>query len=590
VLHLRSPSGLENRPLTAALRDCRSALWGVAVLSALVNLLMLAGPLYMLQVYDRVLSSRSVPTLVALTVFMVGAYVFQAALDIIRSRIVVRAAALLDWHLDTTVHEAVIQLAIRSRQPGDAHQPVRDLDTVRSFLTGPGPVAISDLPWIPVFLFVCYLIHPWLGLMSLAGAAILLALTLVNERANREPARIAAQDSGVRTAAVEADRRNSESVVAMGMSDALAARWKRTNARYLAAVRRSTDVINLFGGIARALRFLLQSAILGLGAYLAIKQEITAGAMIAASIMMGRALAPIDSAIANWRPFLAARLALRRLSETLSKLPLDRVNTELPRPERAIQVEHVVIAAFGATTPIVSSVNFRIAAGEALGIVGPSGAGKSSLVRTLVGVWPPARGAVRIDGAAIDQWDQSLLGQHIGYVAQRVELFNGTIAENISRMAIAPNSEAVIEAARDAGAHDTILRLSAGYDTMIGDAGAILSGGQQQRIALARALYGKPFLVVLDEPASNLDNEGELALQQAIVNLKTRGAIVILVAHRPSAIATCDKLLFIANGAQQAFGPRDEVLRKITARPAQAPPATAANLKVVSDTGAGSER
>jgi ATP-binding cassette subfamily C protein len=576
--------------LTAALRDCRSAFWGVATLSAVVNLLMLAGPIYMLQVYDRVLTSRSVPTLVALTIFLVGAYAFQAALDIVRSRIVVRAAALLDWHLATTVHEAVIQLAGRGRLPSDPQQPIRDLDTVRGFLTSSGPIAIADLPWIPVFLLICYLIHPWIGVASLIGAVILITLTLMTERASRVPARAAMQDTGLRATAAEADRRNSESVIAMGMNEALAARWKRLNNRFLLAVRRSTDITNLYGSIARGLRLLLQSAILGLGAYLVIKQEMSAGAMIAASIMMGRALAPIDTAIANWRLFVAARQAMRRLAEVLTRLPPARAATELPPPVRALQVEQVVVAAPGTTALIVGGVNFGLLAGEALGVVGPSGAGKTSLVRTLVGVWPTANGAIRLDGAAINQWDQSLLGRHIGYVSQRIELFNGTISENISRMALEPNAEAVLEAARDAGAHDMILRLAAGYDTVIGDGGTILSGGQQQRIALARALYGKPFLVVLDEPASNLDNDGELALQQSIAKLKARGAIVVLIAHRPSALATCDKVLFVAEGAQRAFGPRDEVLRKILARPGQAPAAPAANLKIVGDTSGGSER
>ncbi len=592
MIRLWSPTATpENRPLTAALKDCRGAFLGVAALSAVVNLLMLAGPLYMLQIYDRVLASRSVPTLVALTIFLVGAYAFQSALDIVRSRIVVRAAALLDWHLDTTVHDAVVRLAIRSRNPGEAPQPVRDLDTIRGFLTGAGPVAIADLPWIPVFLFICYLIHPWLGYASLAGALVLMMLALRTERASREPGRTVAQDVGTRAAAVEADRRNSESIAAMGMSEALATRWKRINDRYLTAIRHSSDVINFHGSIARGIRLLLQSIILGLGAYLVIKQELSAGGMIAASIMMGRALAPIDAAIANWRSFLAARQSLRQLGEILLRLPPVRAATELPRPERVFDVEQLLVAAPGSTTPIVSNVQFRLAAGEAVGIVGPSGAGKTSLVRTLVGIWPPAKGAVRLDGAAIDQWDQTSLGRHIGYVAQRIELFNGTIAENIARMATEPSSEAVIEAARNAGAHDMILRMPSGYDAVIGESGAVLSGGQQQRLALARAFYGRPFLVVLDEPGSNLDNEGEIALQQAIVDLKARGAIVIQIAHRPSALVNCDKVLFIANGTQLAFGPRDEVLRKILVRPGPQPAAApAANLKVVSDSATGSDR
>jgi ATP-binding cassette subfamily C protein len=591
MAHLWSTTAAtESRQLAAALKDCRGAFWGVALFSAVVNLLMLAGPLYMLQIYDRVLSSRSVPTLVALTIFLVGAYAFQGVLDIVRSRIVVRAASLIDWHLSTTVHDAVVQLAVRSRNPGDAHQPVRDLDTVRTFLTGAGPIAIVDLPWIPVFLAICYLIHPWLGYMSLAGAVILVLLTVLTERASRGPARTAAQDTGTRAAAVEADRRNSESVVAMGMGEAMGQRWSTINMNFLAAIRRSTDVVNLYGSIARGLRLLLQSAILGLGAYLVIRQELTAGAMIAASIMMGRALAPIDAAIINWRAFVAARQSLRRLAEILRRLPLDRKTTELPRPERALDVEQLVVAAPGSTNPIVANVRFHLTAGEALGIIGPSGAGKSSLVRTLVGIWPPAKGSVRLDGAAIDQWDQSLLGPHIGYVSQRVELYNGTISENIARMTVEPKSDAVLLAAQDAGAHDMILRLASGYDTVIGEAGTVLSGGQQQRIALARALYGRPFLLVLDEPGSNLDNEGEAALQQAIKNLKARGAIVVLIAHRPSALANCDKVLFLANGLQQAFGPRDEILRKVLAQPTPQPVAPAANLKVVADAAAGSDR
>ena len=590
MIPLRSPvASHQSRPLATALKDCRSAFVGVAVLSAVVNLLMLAGPLYMLQIYDRVLNSRSVPTLVALSIFLVGAYAFQGALDVIRGRIVVRAGALLDWHLDAKVHAAVIRLAIANRSPGEAQQPVRDLDAVRSFLTSPGPVAFADMPWMPVFLFVCYLIHPWLGYASLVGALILMSLALLTERASRAPTRTVVQDTGTRAATVEADRRNSESVVAMGMADALSARWQQINGRYLAALRRSSDVVNFHGSIARGFRLLLQSMILGLGAYLVLQQELTAGAMIAASIMMGRALAPIDVTIANWRAFQSARLSLRRLAETLSRMPAAGAVTELPKPTRTLDVEQVIVAAVGSATPIVSNVHFRLTAGEALGVVGPSGAGKTSLVRVLVGIWPAAKGTVRLDGAAIEQWDKSSLGRQIGYLPQRIELFGGTVAENIARMATQPDSDAVLAAARLAGAHDMILRLPSGYDSPIGDAGATLSGGQQQRVALARALFGEPFLVVLDEPGSNLDSEGEASLNDAIVKLKARGAIVILIAHRPSALAVCDKVLFIANGAQQAFGPRDEVLRKIL-RPPQVPAPPAANLKVVADMASGSER
>ena len=440
-----------------------------------------------------------------------------------------------------------------------------------------------------MFLAICFLLHPWLGMTALAGALILLALTMLTERASRVPARELAQHAGMRGAMVEADRRNSESIVAMGMADALAKRWATVNNRYLNAMGRSTDVTGTYGSLSKIVRLLLQSAILGIGAYLVIRGEMTAGSMIAASIMMGRALAPIESMIANWRAFISARQSIRRLSQVLARMGVARSFTELPRPEQSFEVEQVAVAAPGGQSAIVKNVQFRIAAGEALGIVGPSGAGKTSLVRALVGIWPVMQGSVRFDGAKLDQWDPSFLGRHVGFVSQNVELFDGTIAENISRMASEPNSEAVLEAARAAGAHDMILQMSSGYDTPIGEGGAVLSGGQRQRIALARALYGNPFLLVLDEPGSNLDNDGEAALLQAMQAAKARDSIVIIVAHRPTSLAHCDKVLLLANGVQQAYGPRDEVLRMI--RPSkQSAAASPANLKVVHEALAGGAR
>jgi ATP-binding cassette subfamily C protein len=339
-------------------------------------------------------------------------------------------------------------------------------------------------------------------------------------------------------------------------------------------------VSGTYGSITKVIRLMLQSAILGLGAYLVIKNELTAGGMIAASIMMGRALAPIETAIANWRSFVSARQSVRRLSDILARIGQQTTQTDLPAPVQSLDVD-VAVTAPGGQSLILQNIRFRLVAGEAVGIIGPSGAGKSSLLRTLVGIWRPARGTVRLDGAAFDQWNPEALGRSIGFVSQSVELFDGTIAENIARMAPSPNSEAVIAAARAAGAHDLILKLPQGYDTPIGESGTVLSGGQRQRVALARALYGNPFLVALDEPHANLDNEGETALHQAILAAKARGAVVILIAHRPSALATCDKVLLLANGTQQAFGPRDEVLAKVTMRPAAQ--AAAGGLKVVSD-------
>ena len=568
--------------VAAALSECRRAFGGVALFSGIVNLLMLAGPLYMLQIYDRVLSSRSVPTLVVLSVFLVGAYAFQGALDLIRSRVVVRVAALVDQRLAVAVHDAVIRLSIATRHPGERPQPVRDLDQIRAFLTGSGPIAFVDLPWIPVFLLVCFLIHPWLGLLATTGGIALFAMTLLTESASRGPTRGAAQHAAMRSTMVEASRRNGETIMAMGMAGSVAQRWAGVNTRYVAASGRLSDVASSYSSVSKVLRLLLQSMMLGLGAYLVIRQELTAGAMIAASIMMGRALAPIETTIANWRGFIAARQAVTRLSDALARATAEQSPTVLPKPTARLDVEQAGIAAPGTAAPIVTGVHFSVKAGEVLGIMGPNGAGKSSLVRVLVGVWRPAKGSVRLDGAALDQWDAELLGQHVGFVAQTVELIDGTISENIARMSVTPDTNAVLRAARGAGAHDMILRLPSGYDTRIGEGGMILSGGQRQRVALARALYGDPFLVVLDEPNANLDGEGETALHQAIMDLKARGAIVVLIGHRPATLSACDQLLVLANGTQQGFGPRDEILRKVFAR--RTAPAAAGNLKVVSDT------
>jgi ATP-binding cassette subfamily C protein len=508
---------------------------------------------------------------------LVLAYAFQGGFDVIRARLVVRIASLLDLHLDRSVHDAVIRLANQNRSAAEAHQPVRDLDQIRVFLTGPGPIAIVDLPWAPIFLAICFLIHPWLGATAVAGAVVLLTLTILTQRHSHQPALAMAKSVGARSATVELTRRNSETVVAMGMTATLAQRWQQVNDRYLSASTTASDVTGLFSSTSRMVRMLLQSAMLGIGAYLVIQQELSAGAMIAASIMMGRALAPIEVAIANWRSLTTARQSLLRLSNTLSRLPAHRARTDLPKPARSLDVEHVAVAAPGSTTAIVADVHFGLSAGEALAIVGPSGVGKTSLVRTLVGVRPPGRGQIRLDGAALDQWNEEALGRHVGYVAQTVEFFDGTIAENIARMSLTPDADAVLAAGRAAGAHEMILRLPGGYDGKIGEAG--LSAGQRQRIALARALYGDPFLVVLDEPNANLDSEGEDALQNVLRALKARGAVVVVISHRPSALEQCDKVLVLSNGTQLAFGPREAMVRKAPSR--QPRPAVAGNLALL---------
>ena len=571
--------------LASVLGECRRAFLSVALFSGMVNLLMLAGPLYMLQVYDRVLSSRSVPTLVALSILLIAAYSFQGAFEVLRSQLAVRIASLLDLRLGALLYEAIIKLANRNRTSAEVHQPLRDLDQIRSFLTSTAPIAIVDLPWVPVFLAICFVIHPVLGMTALAGAIILTTLTLVTQRLSRAATLAVAQTSGPRATASEAVRRGSETIASMGMTQALAQRWRVTNERYLTASTLVSDVIGTYGGVSKVIRLMLQSAMLGVGSYLVIQEELNPGAMFAASLMMGRALAPIDIVIANWRSLAGVRQSLTRLSEALRQLPPPQSHTDLPAPTRALDIEDVVVAAPCKDAAIVANIRFRLAAGEALAVIGPSGSGKSSLVRTLIGVWPAAGGEIRLDGAAFDQWGEAALGQHIGYVSQQVEFFDGTIAENIARMSLAPDSEAVLAAGRAAGAHDMILRLPGGYDCKIGEGGTVLSGGQRQRIALARALYRNPFLLVLDEPNANLDSEGERALQNALREIKARGAIAIIVSHRPAVLEQCDKILLLGNGVQQAFGPRDAVIRKpieISQRPA-----AAANIALLHEAKAG---
>ena len=585
---MRAPGAQTHPAVAEALKDCRRAFWSIAVFSGIVNLLMLAGPLYMLQVYDRVLGSRNVPTLVALTIFLIGAFAFQGLLDTIRGRIVVRVATLLDRDLSTSVHAAVVRIASQSRSASDAHQPVRDLDQIRAFFTSAGPIAIVDLPWTPLFLALCFLIHPWLGMLALAGSIVLLVLTFMTERASRTPSRETSRIAGERTAMIEADRSNCETAIAMGMTPTLAVRWTSVNQRYLGAIGRSSDAVGTYGSISKVFRMLLQSAILGLGAYLVIRQEMTGGAMIAASIMVGRALAPVEIAIANWRNFIAARVSVRRLSETLARLGGDKHYTVLPPPSRGLTVENLAVGIPGAPKPILTNVQFQLMPGEALGIIGPSGSGKTSLVRTLLGIWPIMNGEVRLDGAAINQWHPHVLGGNVGFVSQAVDLFGGTIAENVARMALEPDSGMTIKAARAAGAHDMILRIPSGYDARIGDNGTALSAGQRQRIALARALYGDPFLIVLDEPNSNLDTDGDAALHAAIAEAKARKAIVIIIAHRPSALVHCDKVLYLANGIQQAYGPREEVMNQLAA--AMARPTTEPTLHAVREASAGASR
>jgi ATP-binding cassette subfamily C protein len=576
----------------AALRRSSLIVLGVGAFSGVINLLALTGSFYMLQVYDRVLTSRSVPTLVGLTLLMAGLYVANGLLDFLRVRVMSRVGVRIDDDLRAAVFSAVQLLPLRSRSGGDGLQPIRDLDQIRSFLSGLGPTAFFDLPWVPIYLGVIYLLHPALGAFSLAGATILVVLTIITDFKSAGPLRAAAKTGSQRIAFGEAARRNAEVIRAMGLGPHLQRRWADLNAQHLTDQLQASDAVGGIGTISKVLRLLLQSGMLGLGAYLVIQGELSAGAIIASSIIMARALAPIETSIAYWRGFVSARQSHRRLVElfrSVAREPDDLL--ELPNPRINVIVENLSVAPPGEARPVVQGVSFKLAAGDGLGIIGPSASGKSTLARVIVGAWQPLPngGSVRIDGAALDQWTPEALGRHIGYLPQGIELFDGTVAENIARFDASAQDSAIVAAAEAAGVHDMIVHLPNGYQTQVGEAGSMLSAGQRQRIALARALYGDPFLVVLDEPNSNLDQIGDDALTEAILSVRRRCGIVIVIAHRPSALAAVDKVLAMVAGRMQAFGSKEEVLRKVLQ--AAAPQARTrpeagfgpAGLKVVAD-------
>lgn len=547
--------------LADAIKGSKSALVGVAVFSGLINLLALTSSIYMLQLYDRVIPSHSVPTLVGLTILMLVLYAGYGVLDMVRTRVMSRIGMRIDRGLRERVFSLVLTLPLRTRGQSDGLQAVRDLDQVRGFLAGAGPIALFDMPWMPFYLGLVFLLHPWLGLLGLAGTVVLIGLTILTEIRSRAPTRSASASASARQLLGEAGRRNAEAVHALGMSARLTRLWSGLNETYLTHQLGGSDVAARYGTISKVLRLVLQSGVLGLGAYLVIIGQATGGVMIAASILISRALAPIEVAIANWRGFLAARQSAERLGKLLISLPERTDSMKLPKPSKGLQVEGLWIAAPGQHQSIVQNISFALEKGAGLGIIGPSASGKSTLARALAGAWAPLRGSIRLDGAALDQWEPDDLGLHLGYLPQDIELFDGSVALNIARFDTEAPPEAIIAAAEAAGIHDMIVRLPYGYETKIGEGGAALSAGQRQRVALARALYGDPFLVLLDEPNSNLDAEGDAALTQAIQSVRARGGIAIVIAHRPSALAGLDQILVMGNGQAQAFGPKDEVLR-----------------------------
>lgn len=549
--------------LRQALSALRGAFLGVGAFSACINLLLLAPAIYMLQVYDRVLTSHNELTLVMLSVILVGLYMLYAALEAVRSLVLVRVGVRLDQTLDQRVFDASFERGLRGAG-GTASQGLSDLQTLRQFLTGNGIFAFFDAPWAPIYLLLITAFHPLLGLVSLLGMLALVVLNWLTHRVTHGPLTQAQKLSLQGAAQVNNSLRNAEVIEAMGMLGNLRARWFGRQARVLQLQAQASDRAGSLAAGSRFVRMTLQSVALGLGAWLVLDGKMTPGMMIAGSILAGRALAPVDLLIGSWRGFLSARDAYQRLGDLLAAFPAREAGLPLAPPAGAVRLEAVTAVPPGGRQVVLRNVSLQIAPGQVVGVVGPSGAGKSSLARLLVGVWPAAGGSVRLDGADIMQWDKARLGPYIGYLPQDVELFEGTIAENIARFGEV-DAQRVLEAARLAGVHDMILQLPDGYDTQIGVGGAVLSGGQRQRIGLARAVYGLPVLIVLDEPNSNLDDVGEAALVQVIQALKAAGRTVVMITHRTSVLATVDNLLVLRDGQVLLYGPRDEVLARLKA-------------------------
>ena len=572
--------------LRSALASCKTAFIGVAVVSGLVNILYLTGSFYLLEIYDRVLSSGSIPTLVAVSLLALMLYCFQGAFEVVRGRMLVRIAGTLDESLAGRIYRAMVRAPLKVRSRGDGLQAMRDFDQVRSFLSGSGPGAFFDLPWMPLYIVICFLFHPWIGYAAIFGVAVLIVLTVLTNFLTEGPSRATSEAAAARDGLAQASHRNAEVIQAMGMMNRISEIWAQRNDEYRKQNRRNADVGNGLGAISKVFRMALQSGVLAVGALLVIYGEASPGIIIASSILTSRALAPVELAIANWRGFTAARQSWGRLRELLWHIPEPDYPLDLPAPHKELRAQNLTSGPATVQKVTVADVSFAVPAGSAMGVIGPSASGKSSLARAVIGVWPVHRGSVRLDGAALDQWHPDELGRHVGYLPQDVELFAGTIADNIARFSADATSEQIVAAARAAHVHDLILHLPDGYETEIGPHGAALSAGQRQRVALARALFGEPFLVVLDEPNSNLDAEGEQALTQAILGIRARGGVVVVVAHRPSALAGVDLVLTMQDGRQAAFGPKDEVLAQVLQNRQQVAAAerqAATQLKIVND-------
>lgn len=560
-------SQLDNRrgeaELRAARADQRGLLWAVGLFSIFANILQLTGSLYMLQVYDRVLGSRSEATLVALSVLVTFLFLAMGILDNARARVMARIGAKMQDRLDRRVFSAAMRrLTLQPNEP-TAVAAQRDLEAIQRLWASPVLLAIFDIPWTPIFVAAIFVFHPYLGWLAVAGGIFLIIVTVLNQRMTLAPLNRTNNLTMVAERMSDMIKSESETVQALGMTGAAFDRWQKARGAALAESIAAGDLAGSFGGISKTFRVFLQSAMLGLGAWLVLKGELSAGAMIAGSILMGRALQPIEQAVGQWAVVTRAQEANRRLSDLLSRMPEEPTRTALPKPKAVLEAQNLTVIPPGEMQAVLRAVSFKLEPGQAMGVIGPSGAGKSTLARALIGVWKPAGGKVRLDGATLDQYDPDILGSYIGYLPQRITLFDGTIAENIARLHAGADPAQIVDAAKRAAAHDMIIKLPEGYDTRISQIGGRLSGGQIQRIGLARALYGNPVILVLDEPNSNLDNDGTIALNTAIRTTKESGGAVLIMAHRPAAIQECELLLVLEDGMRRAFGPRDAVLREM---------------------------
>lgn len=548
--------------LALVIRKSKYALTATGIFSLFINLLMLTGPLFMLQIYDSVLASRSVSTLLVLFVLIVGLFIILGLLELIRSRVLVRIGINLDHRINGRVFSAIMRQSLDPAHGKVFANALNELTVLRQFITGAAPAALFDAPWVPIYLVVIFMLHWTLGLLALAGAIILFIFALLAELLAREPMKMASAADGKAQHLYETGRRNAESLAAMGMEQRYKTLWQKEHVTGLLAHGLASDRSGAITSITKSLRLFLQSAMLALGAWLSIQQIITPGAMIASSIILGRALQPVEQAIGQWRVLVRARLAYHRLKTLLQNTPEAERKMLLPAPKGNLKVRNLRVAAPGKKQLIIDNVNFDLEAGQVMAVIGPSGSGKSTLARALVDVWPSVTGEIRLDGATFDQWNREDLGEHIGYLPQDVELFDGTVKQNIARFHPEPEADKVIEAAQLAGIHEMVLGFEEGYDTQIGPHGTNLSAGQRQRMAVARAIYGNPTLIVLDEPNSNLDMQGDAAMVEALIKLRDKKRTVIVIAHRLGLLSAVDCVLVLDGGKQIAFGPRDEIVTR----------------------------